>query len=230
MSEITTDRGVLEQVYDDVLHPSFPAAELLTRPDFLDACQRGEYEVIAATGPDGVRGAIVGQRHGAAVLVSWLAVGARGRGGGVGGGLLDAGVTRWLSQPGTMVVLAEVERPDVFAPHPVHGDPQRRLAFYARTAAGVVDIPYFQPAAGAGLPRVHGLLLTVVGTSAPGAAPRPLTPAEAVAVTGYLHGVMGDDPAGAAIITAATRPEGMRLLPMADYASVPLSGGLSPRS
>jgi len=226
----TADSAVLGRVYDDVLRPNFPEAELVDRESFLSAARRGELEVlVSADGPD-LLGAIVGQRHGSAVLVVWLAVGSRGRGGGVGSTLLRAGVVRWLDRPGVVMVLAEVERPDVFPVHPVHGDPKRRLAFYARSAAGVLDIPYFQPSAGQGLPPVHGLLLTVLGTKNASPAPRLLDAAEADALRAYLDDVHGDDDEAASVIAAATAPGGVRLLPLTDYAATPLSGGLSPRS
>lgn len=229
MISVTRSEDVLGDVYDEVLQPSFPPSELLGRADFLRAAHTGDLEVLVATDAWGIRGAIVGERHGRAVLVAWLAVGAHGRGGGVGGDLLRAGVHTWLAGPDVAVVLAEVERPDVFEPHPIYGDPQRRLAFYARVAAGVLDLPYFQASMGPGLPRVHGLLLTVVGTAETAPAPRVLNPDETAAVRGFLDEALGDDPEGAPVIAAAAGPD-IRLLPLADYAATPLSGGLSRRS
>src|SRR5690606_16229503 len=169
---------MLGTAYDELLHPNFPPAELLGRADFLAAAHAGAIEVLVAIDAGDLQGVIVGERHGAAVLIAWLAVGARGRGGGVGGALLRVGVDTWLAGPGVAVVLAEVERPDVFDAHPRYGDPERRLAFYARSAAGVVDLPYFQAAMAPGLPRVHGLLLTIVGTAETAPAPRLLNPEE----------------------------------------------------
>lgn len=229
MIEIARSESVLEQVYDEVLHRNFPPSELLTRTDFLAGARAGELEVlVAADGPD-LQGAIVGERHSRAVLVAWLAVGALGRGGGVGGELLHTGVRTWLAEPGVAAVLAEIERPDIFDAHPVYGDPMRRLAFYSRVAAGVLDIPYFQASMGPGLPRVHGLLLTVVGTADATPAPRLLNPDETAAVRGFLDDALSDDREGAAVIAAAAADSGIRMLPVADYAVTPLTGGLSPR-
>ncbi|GAA3904761.1 N-acetyltransferase [Microbacterium invictum] len=226
----TTHADVLSLVYDDILRPSFPDAELLERDAFLHAAETGGLEVLVSTDGRHIQGAIVGEQHDRAVLIAWLAVGAQGRSGGVGGALLRAGVAHWLAQPATDIVLAEVERPDIFDPHPVYGDPSRRLAFYARTSAGVLDLPYFQAPMGPGLPRVHGLLLTVLGTADAAPAPRRLNRAETAAVQEYLHDVLGSDPEAAPVIAAATKDDGIRLLPLADYAVTPLSGGLSPRS
>lgn len=227
MISVVTEGAAIDGIWDEILRPNFPDAELVERAAFRQGVADGMFEVLAWLDGTEPVGAIVGEQHGGTVLVSWLAVGARGRGGGVGGALLRAGVGRWLARPGVTLVLAEVERPDMFAAHPVYGDPRRRLAFYARTAPGVVDLPYYQPALAPGLPRVHGLLLTVVGTTESAPAPRALSTDESAAVRSYLQAVLHDDPAGAAVLTAAARP--LRLLPLDDYTRVQRSDRLSPR-
>jgi len=230
----TTEPELLGRVYDEVLRPSFPDSELVTRAEFIAAGCSGVYDVLVADGPLGLRGAIVGERHGGAVLVTWLAVAAAGRGGGTGGALIVAGRRRWLARPGVRLLLAEVERPDLHPAHPQYGDPARRLAFYQRHGAGVLDLPYFQPAVAEGMPRVHGLLLTVLpGPDDPGV-PRTLSAVETTAVREYLDAVLGAPTPGDedlhVVHAAAHRTGGIRLLPLGDYAQVAVTGGLSPRS
>jgi len=230
----TRDPDVLGRVYDEVLRPSFPDSELAGRAEFVAAGRAGILDVLVAEGPGGLEGAIVGEQHGGAVLVTWLAVAAAGRSGGTGSALIAAGRARWLTRPGVRILLAEVERPDVHDAHPRYGDPARRLAFYERRGTAVLDIPYFQPAVAEGLPRVHGLLLTVLtGPDEPGF-PRLLSAVEADAVREYLDAVLGSPAPGdddlRAVQAAARRADGIALLPLREYARIPLTGGLSPRS
>lgn len=223
-----TDRGRLEQVYTEILAPSFPDTELVGRDEFVAAGAGGELDVLVASprlGGDPL-GVIVGERHGDGVLVDWLAVSGATRGGGVGAALIAAGLERWLAG-GARLVLGEVERPDLFPAHPEHGDPARRLAFYERLGATVIDLPYFQPPIAPGSPRLPGLLLVVLAAADTSPVPRRLTVAEVVAVRDVLVATMGepepDDPQTLRAFAPLDDPAGPRLLPLARYPEVPVS-------
>ena len=226
MIESVTDAGSLARLYSEILEPSFPPTELIGRDDFVGAAASGELDVLAARDGDDHLGAIVGERHGGAFLVGWLAVGGARRGGGTGSALIAAGIARWLAQPGVVLVLAEVERPDVFVAHPRYGDPARRLAFYERLGTTLLDLPYYQAPIGEGLPPVRNLLLTVLAARNPASPPRLLDPDEVAAVRAMLLGTIGParpgDAETARVHAVADDPSGLRLLPLADYARVPL--------
>lgn len=218
----------LAHVYREVLEPSFPTTELVTFEEFVAAGSAGSIDVLVAMDDgDGVLGAIIGERHGAGVLVDWLAVGRTTRGGGVGSALLTAGIARWLGEGEALVVLGEVERPDLFSAHPQYGDPARRLAFYERAGVAVLDMPYYQPPISEGAPRVPGLMLTVLAAADAARPPRSLDPAETAAVREVLLATMGPAEPGdaetARVYDAVDHPDGLRLLPLAQYERTPIS-------
>lgn len=226
MISTVTDAALLARLYAEILEPSFPPTELVTRDEFVEAGASGELDVLAAVEGDDCLGVIVGERHGDGVLIDWLAVGGVRRGGGTGSALIAAGLARWLAWPGVRLVLAEVERPDLFEAHPRYGDPARRLAFYDRLGTRLLDLPYYQPPMADGLPRVRNLLLTVAGAANPAPPPRLLDPDEVAAVRAVLVGTLGPPDAGdaetARVYAALDDPAGLRLLPLTDYARVPL--------
>ncbi len=221
-----TDGPALGQLYTDVLEPNFPPTELVSLDDFVDGATSGSFDVLAAHDEGGYHGAIVGERFGSGYLVDWLAVSKARRGGGTGSALVAAGVSRWLSRPGIGLIMAEIERPDLSEPHPAYGDPARRLAFYQRLGAGVLELPYYQPPIDDGLPRVRNLLLIVLATRNNAPPPRTLGSDETAAVRTMLHATMGPledgDGETARIYAVADDHSGMRLLPLAEYTRVPL--------
>lgn len=226
--EPVSDGDRLALVYREVLDPSFPVTELVTFEEFVASGGAGRLDVLVAMDDDdAVLGAIIGERHGAGVLVNWLAVAGTTRGGGVGGALLRAGIAHWLGEGGALVVLGEVERPDIFSAHPQYGDPARRVAFYERAGVAVLDMPYYQPPIREGAPRIPGLMLTVLAAAKAAATPRLLDPAETAAVRDVLLATMGPAEPGdaetARVYDAVDNPHGLRLLPLAEYESVPLS-------
>ena len=224
----------LSRVFDEILDPSFPPAELMPRDEFIQGAVAGHLDVLGAYQGDACVGVIVGARIGNAMLVVWLAVGDATRGSGAGSALVEAGLDRWIKLPGIQLVLGEVERPDLFDAHPTHGDPARRLAFYARFGAGALALPYYQPAISADMPRVPGLLLVALAATDPTPLPRLLNPAETVTVREFLSHMMGapsaDDVQTIAVFDAIDDPRGVRLLPLEDYAEVPLPPGERPGS
>ncbi len=226
--EAVSDPETLTRVYRDVLDPSFPATELVTLEHFVEGGAAGVIDVLVARGDgDGVLGVIAGERHGAGVLVDWLAVAGTTRGGGVGGALLSAGIARWLGEHGALLVLGEVERPDLFSAHPQYGDPARRLAFYERAGVAVLDMPYYQPPIREGAPRLPGLMLTVLAAAETAAPPRRLDAAETAAVRDVLLATMGSAEPGdaqtARVYDAVDHPDGLHLLPLSQYERTPVS-------
>lgn len=221
-----TDAVTLGRLYTEILEPSFPPSELVTRDDFVEGGTSGSFDVLAAQDDDGYLGVIVGERFGNGYLVDWLAVNGARRGGGTGSALITAGVARWIAEPGIDLVLAEIERPDLFEPHPRYGDPARRLAFYDRLGAAVLDLPYYQPPISEGLPRVRNLLLIVLAARDDTPPPRTLGLDETAAVRTMLHTAMGPlqegDAETAQVYAAVDSPSGVRLLPLADYPLVPV--------
>jgi N-acetylglutamate synthase and related acetyltransferases len=96
------------------------------------------------------------------MLLAWLAVRPGARGGGVGGRLLDAALASWRTEYAPCLVLAEVEDPEHHRGSDLTGDPARRHRFYLDRGARILDLPYFQPSLGRGLPRVPHLHLMVL--------------------------------------------------------------------
>ncbi|KDA05881.1 hypothetical protein DC31_15105 [Microbacterium sp. CH12i] len=233
----TIDPALLRRVHAEVLEPNFPATELTALDEFVSAALDGKLDVLVAhaghTPHGAISGAIVGERFGPALLIAWLAVTPQQRSCGIGSALLAAGSARWISLPGVELVLAEIERPDVHRTHEQFGDPQRRLEFYTRAGAGALVVPYYQPPIGAGMPRVRGLLLTVIAAAAPTPIPRTLTVGETAVVRDLIEATMGSaamaDEETAAVFAAIEDPAGLRLIPLADYGDIPYEA-VSPHS
>lgn len=221
-----SDAATLALLYAEILEPSFPPTELVSCDDFVDGGTSGTFDVLVAQDDGGHLGVIVGERCGDGYLVDWLAVGRSRRGGGTGSALVRAGVNRWLAEPGIVLVLAEIERPDLFEPDPRYGDPARRLAFYHRLGTTLLDLPYYQPPISEGLPRVRNLLLAVLAARDSTPPPRTLGPDEAGVVRAMLHASMGPlqqgDAETAQVYAAVESASGVRLLPLTDYTRVPV--------
>lgn len=222
----TTDLRVLDRAYTDILEPSFPATELVERSVFLDQVRRGDLDAMIAHDEGAVSGIIVGERVGSTVLIAWLAVRAAQRDRGAGSALLIAGTDRWLGEPGVELVLAEIERPDSHLSDEAFGDPRRRIDFYARHGGGALALPYYQPPIAEGMPRVRGLILSVVASATGGRAPRALSAAETDAVQSYLSATFGPPEPGddetARIHAAAAAQEGLHLIALTDYRELPV--------
>jgi GNAT superfamily N-acetyltransferase len=223
--EPTSDSLLLEGIYQDLLEPSFPSTELLPRGAFLQQVRDGDLDALVARDGDTACGVIVGERVGSTVLIAWLAVGADRRGQGIGSALLTAGIERWIREPDVELVLAEIERPDLHLTDEAFGDPRRRVGFYARGGAAALALPYYQPPIAAGMPRVRGLILTIVASATCEPVPRMLDAAEVEAVQSYLLATLGPaahaDEETARIHRAARAAEGIRLIDLNDYREIP---------
>jgi len=161
---LTTD-AQLASLWRGVLEPSFPPAELMPLEDLRAGCRAGEQTALGVERDGRVTAGIVASWSPSTrvLLVDYLAIAPGGRGGGVGGLLLDRSVAAWRAERSPALVLAEVEHPVHHPAHAQHGDPAARLRFYARHGARALALPYFQPGMGGpGSPRVPAMLLVAL--------------------------------------------------------------------
>lgn len=242
---------LLTRVYTELLAPSFPPAQLTTLESLRRGLATGATVVTVALDErppaEGARaggapgggapadgtpvGVAVGEwsSDSGVLLLSYLAVAAGRRSGGVGSRLMAAVTGGWQGRYHPCLTVAEVAHPAAHRPHERWGDPAARLRFYARHRARALDLPYFQPALNARTGRVYGFLLLVLACRDAGRGPRPGTVApEPVRrfLTEYLvdtEGGLGTDPAVVALWQAVERPEGIPLLPLDDPDRLPLS-------
>lgn len=207
--ETVTDHEQRASLYDAVLAPSFGPAELPPRDEFLDGTAGADVAVLQAS--DTGTGTVVGcsvvaleQGSRAVALLAWLAARPGARGSGTGGALLDAAIEA-ARTGGADLLLAEVEDPRQHTGSGDHGNPWRRLEFYARRGLVLLELPYFQPPISPDQARVpHMLLLAQVlreGADAPDALRTVLT----AFLQAYVPRLPGDDPAYDALLTAASK-------------------------
>ena len=189
--------AIIDNIYRDILEPSFGTDELDTLEAVRDGLAvGGSYEAWGLCALDGSTpvGCVLGYPYVDAkvLLIGYLVVRQGFRGQGIGDRLLDEAHQRWYGK--TDLVLAEVEDP---RHHPVVGDidPKRRVTFYARRDAQVIVAPYFQPRLdGEGKKRVFHLFLTVLSGS-----PNVITPENAVdaqIVTAFIREYFRDSGEG----------------------------------
>lgn len=151
-----------ETVYEQLLATAFPPDELISIHAFLQYRGDPDVEVVVARDGDRFDGIAVTNRqpdcHTA--LLSYLATRPQRRGTGIGSLLLDEVVRR--HDP----LFIEIEDPAVHGDRG-WGDPDRRMAFYARHGVIAVDVPFFQPPVAPGQPRVDDIILGVAVSSVP---------------------------------------------------------------
>lgn len=188
------DRAGREQVYRELLEPSFPANELSTLSAFLEAPS----DVVALVDPDAKPLAVaVGDvdPDAGVVLLSWLATARAARGTGLGSVVLREALTSWQQRWQPTLVLAEVEHPSLPA-SAAHGDPRARVRFYHRFGGRALDLPYFQPPVREGADRVFGLMLVALAHEGRPPAARPLPGAP---VADFLRHSMASEPRDVAV-------------------------------
>jgi ribosomal protein S18 acetylase RimI-like enzyme len=162
--DVHPDSGLLHRFYRDVLLVSFSPEEL----DDVETIERGlrgdgETRVLAsvALGHDmSPIGGIVGDLFAdeRVLLVSYLAVLPDQRGRGTGRELIKHALGSWKAKYAFDVVVAEVHDPRAWLD--IAGeDAERRLRFFGRAGARVLDVPFVQPALRLGADRVTGFLL-----------------------------------------------------------------------
>lgn len=231
--EEVRDAVALAGVYDTILRPSFPAAELVPLDWLVRGVRDGRVRVLASTGPDGVDAVAVTERlrETSAVLLSYVAARADRRGRGVGSSLYSRVLDDVTTLDRPSLVLAEVERPDAHPGDDAHGDPAARLRFYGRHGARVLDLPYFQPAIEDTGARVHGMLLLALQVD-PGLLVEDGTRlAEDSGIDAAVDALLageptdGSDAAAESLRAAARVAGGVRLRAVDDYARVARSRG-----
>ncbi|RKR90327.1 acetyltransferase (GNAT) family protein [Micromonospora pisi] len=228
-----TGGPLLEALHREVLATSFPPDQLVSLADLREQIETGLVVVTAAVDDDGrVLGGVVGEWSPASrvMLLSYLAVAADTRGGGVGRLLYTGAVETWPARHRPCLVLAEVESPVGRSGSEAYGDPVARLRFYGRHGARLLELPYFQPALAPGLSRVPDLLLLVLhaDTEFQGAGGADTVAGEPLSqfMVEYFEATEGgvpDDPAASALLHAMTSPGGVRLHPVERYREVELS-------
>jgi GNAT superfamily N-acetyltransferase len=150
---------LLREFHDEVLAPSFRPEEYVP-PATIDL--EGILALIACADDGTVIGGAIGDvfPDSDALLLGYLAVRPGLRGTGTGSVLLTALKERWL--PRHPLTFLELDDPRHHGPHPTHGDPARRLSFYATFGIRLLTIPYFQPRLRDDLPRGRHMLLGVI--------------------------------------------------------------------
>ena len=152
----------VQEIHRAVLQPAFPATELESADALTSRVRAGTAQLWQVADQEGVPvGAAVTERlsPSEAVLLTYFAVRADRRGGGIGGRMLESVVSAAVQLHRPTMILAEVEHPDLHDNHPSYGDPGARLRFYGQHGAKVLDAAYFQPSIGPGLAPVYGMLL-----------------------------------------------------------------------
>ncbi len=217
----------LGDVYDTILELSFQPDELVDKAAFMHQTTWGE--VLVTQDEEGVATGVAVADHDADTRISvleYLAVRPGQRGAGAGSALLSAAVSRWTELVSPGVLLAEIERPDSHDATEQFGDPTRRLAFYERHGFQALALPYFQPALTPDRHPVPDLILGI----------RVFEPTWVnVDATRFVEGPRleqvlsrrnpgSDEPAWEALLAATRDPQGIELVPLAEYARVPRSG------
>lgn len=205
--EPVTSREERASLYDAVLSPSFGPEELPPRDRFLAWTSGDDLEVLLATDAEtgetlGCAVVALGQGTDVMALLAWLAVRPGERGSGTGGALLDAAIDA-ARAGGAHLLLAEVEDPRKHAASADHGNPWRRLGFYARHGLVILDVPYFQPAIAPGQERVRDMLLLAAVLRDGADSPTVLRPALVTFLEAYVPRLDGTDPEHDALLAAA---------------------------
>jgi GNAT superfamily N-acetyltransferase len=152
-------RSLLRRLYDELLEPAFPPAELITYDELEGAVASGDATGLVLTEGDDPLAAVVteGFLDGRVTLLSYLVVSAGHRSRGLGTQLLDRACAST-----TALVLAEIEDPRFHAADQLTGDPAARLRFYLRYGSMLLPIPYAQPSLRPDVPRVEDMLLITI--------------------------------------------------------------------
>lgn len=215
--ERTRPGRLLGSVYKRLFVPAFPADELVPESELAAALDSGSGSLLAMLDHAGVPVAAAFGRWspGSRVVLLWyLAVDPHVRGAGLGSRVLGEAVAAWRGRYEPCLILAEIEDPDGPV-HELHGDPRRRLAFYEKAGANVLDLPYFQPGIGDQSRRIPGMLLLALHASPEFTLDRPDriagTPLRAF-MAEYLESAEGrrpDDTAANDLFAAIDRPGGV---------------------
>jgi len=231
--ELTAGGAQLDELYRNVLLPSFPSDELTSLESLRDGVRDGSTRAVAVVDDDGrVVAGSVGEWSPSCrvMLLAYFAVTGPFRGTGIGGSLYTEAIGGWRKEYAPCLILAEVEHPGHHAGTTAHGDPGARLRFYGRLGARVLALPYFQPALGPGRSRVYGMLLLALHVDAELAGPGGPDTVAAEPLRAFLteywelaEGGVGKDPATTALWQALAAEQGVPALPADRFAEVPVT-------
>ena len=221
MYEAPGSGPVIEDFYQQVLVPSFPADELVSLEEVQEIADGEDGSIWLAEDADGtvVAGAVAEWDESVRVLLlGYLAVRPGIRGGGIGGPLYLTALDSWRQRFKPCLILAEVEDPEFHGGSEDHGDPGARLRFYANRGSRILDFPYFQPALKPGAERVTGLFLIALHVDPEFAGAGGADTINAAVVRKYLEnyqtqyeGKVATDDQAMTMWRALDRPEGVRL-------------------
>jgi GNAT superfamily N-acetyltransferase len=225
------DQSVIEQIYRELLEPSFGPDELDTLDSVLDGLSKGgSYEAWGLCALDGETpvGCVLGypDQESGVLLIGYLVVRPGLRSRGTGARLITEVRKRWFGHPDYTLVVAEVEDP---RHHTVvrDSDPVRRAKLYARQGIQVIVGPYFQPKLeGEGKNRVYNLFLTVLNEDTDPSTWHDSVPGKQIAdfLLGYFQSSgesddwpQDDDEDGKRLLAFYQNHERIPLRPIGDY-------------
>lgn len=202
------------EVYDRIIAPHYPSDEIDPLDVFLSDAESGFSCILTAEHGGELAAAAVVYGFAGADLLGYMAVLPEHRSKKIGAALVQDAIARSVARGVPLV--AEIERPDRHDSHPLYGDPDRRVQFYAEHGGLVLDIPFFQPPTAPGRSRKYGMLLVRLD---PTDERKMLTPAVRAFVDDYLGEPdleVGEEIA----LRAALSVSDVRLIPLASYVGV----------
>lgn len=170
------DLSEVRQVYDQLIAPNFPAHELSSFDDIAAGFTSGHVDLMVARQDGELAGSAIASWFESTdiLLLTYLAVSARTRGGGVGSRLLSAALQGWQARFSPQLIIGEVEDPRANAPHPQFGDPRRRWEFYRRQGALLIDADFTMPRLSPTAVDTPMLLISLAGSRHDAAARGPI--------------------------------------------------------
>jgi len=156
--------GQSEILVRELLEQAFGPEELGEPEDLIAQLQAGQFQTFSAwEGVHPLGAAIAWPATSEVTLLSWLAVSPRTRGHGVGSKLFRQAISALESSNNPLLILGEIEDPQLHAPSEDRGDPQRRWAFYQRLGAKRLDFPFVMPRLSADVPVGEDMWLLSFG-------------------------------------------------------------------
>ena len=156
--------GQEEILVRELLEQAFGPEELGEPEDLISQLQAGQFQTFSAwEGARPLGAAIAWPATREVTLLSWLAVSPRTRGHGVGSKLFRQAISALESSNNPLLILGEIEDPQLHAPSEDRGDPQRRWAFYQRLGAKRLDFPFVMPRLSADVPVGEDMWLLSFG-------------------------------------------------------------------
>lgn len=156
--------GQEEILVHELLEQAFGPEELGESEDLIAQLQAGQFQTFSAwEGSHPLGAAIAWPGTSEVTLLSWLAVSPRTRRHGVGSSLFRQAISSLEASNHPLLILGEIEDPQLHAPSEDRGDPQRRWAFYQRLGAKRLDFPFVMPRLSADVPVGEDMWLLSFG-------------------------------------------------------------------